>query len=415
MMWNPRGGGIPVYKEVAGLSAENKATLQFTNFDTLGTIDTLPFSPQKSGKRDLKFLSKKEIKDAWNNTLDTRVSTESADDGAGYMFKQPSYVDPYDVGEPKRDMLEVGVARTSLVRRLAGMNSVKLNEGFYKEAQAGAWLLARENAGSDHYITDKVDRSGMSKEFENLCRAGTERANLFARPGSQRVLDSFMGENGNPNLGHRFYVLSRITSEVGFGVAPRKAPNNKSHGSMRFNWVKQNNGIETLTDRGENWDLTAWPTPGYFPINTTWFDVNGGKFWHFAVNDQYQFVKGTIITVKQYNSESDAGSGTNPQYTWTGTVTDYTADTKTGVGSEYKITSTDNANFRIIDPRTCIFTLPQENGKHQYAADKVYTVEIKDILQRTKDEKGIYTNFTGSTTKKTFKYGVCFFDLDKVQ
>lgn len=396
------GGYYEVYNDVTGLSKDNKATLTFSDYSLKGTYDTLPFSPVKSGDNSLKFLSKKEIKDAMTETDWQRYKIDKPDIGAGYMFKQPTYFSPFNVGEPKLDVLNIGLERVNLIRRLAGLNKVVLDEGLYKQAQCGAWLMAREKK-QDHALINKVNTVFMPKEFKDLCASGTMYANIYYRPAPGRAVDTYMGENGNPNLGHRLYILSRIVTKIGLGVGVGN--NYSGFNSMRFNMAKQNDGVAILEDRGTNWDITAWPTPGYFPHNTTWFEVNGNRHWHFAMNDRYQFAKDTEIIITEHTGESGPA-----EKTWTRKVSNFVKDDK-GQGSKYQFAEySDKANIRIIDPRTCIFTLDTE-----YAPDKLYKVEIRDIQVRHTEDGELKDKFSDASQKKTLQYGVLFFDLNSVQ
>lgn len=391
MMWNPRGGGIN------------------NNSPYLNAKD-LEFVDVRSGQSDLPLMTKKEIKDEMAATEYTQDAAAEADQGDDYMKTLATYTQPYVVGELKDTVLQRGLNRVNLIRKLSGLNNVVLDSEFNKQAQHGAWLMTKENS-LDHYLTTngKADTSYMTPEFKELCRMGTELANIYRRPNPTRCVDSFMGENGVPSLGHRWNVIGRHITSVGFGAANapagEKGKRQFGFGSMRFNMAaKPVEGITLLENRGTNWEITTWPTPGYFPINTTWFDVNGGKFWHFALNDRYQMDEQTVIVISQHEAKDGPAIKT-----WTRGLAEVKRNNNGEVTARTVVEPVadpaEKANVRVTDPRTCIFTLGVN-----YAKNQIYKVEIRGVQVRNKDNK-----FDDTSERKHLRYTVEFFSLADVQ
>ncbi len=366
------------------------------------------YSEVRSGKSDLPYMTKKEIKDAMYNTDAARSAidnnnNETADNGNGYMQVLGQYTGQFSssiIGQPKQEVLDLGLARVNFIRQLAGLNNVVVDLDYQNVAQHGAWISAKENK-INHNI-GVYDTTGFSEDFKKLCSDGVGLSNLYLRPHPSRALDAYMGENGNPRLGHRFYVLSRLLTSIGFGVSN----GNEGFGAnaMRFNMGKKPvDGIVTLEDRGTDWEITAWPTPGYFPVKTTLFDVNGGSFFHFAINDRYQMEEQTVIVINQYENDTS----TTPIKTWKRVVTNVKKNNKGETTSASFIEPSgidDKASFTFIDARTCIFRLGISFEKNH-----VFKVEIRGI--KVRNSKDIF-DITSET--KHLRYSINFFDLNDV-
>lgn len=323
---------------------------------------------EKSGDTTWPLLSKAEIKRMMRETDHSNVPASNVDTGEDYMEQLPRFTSPYSAGKPKNAVLELAVARTNFVRRLAGLNEVVHNEDMSRVAQHGAWVSAKDNK-IDHNISAYTRPAGVSDEMWNLANDGVRLANLFRRPRAVQSVDVYMSDNGNPTLGHRFGVLSGIVSRVGFGVAS----SNTGFGatSMRYNFVKQKDGIVVNDDKPDNWDIVAWPTPGYFPVNTQLFDAYVDQArWSIRFNQ------------KKYKIESD----TRVAVTRTGSVTE-----------TWSFGAPNNADLRLIGGDTYIFY----KGGAKYADGDVFTVRINNIRD------------VQSNKKINLLYKVQFFDATK--
>lgn len=400
------GGGVTIYK---GLSDDNNKTIEFKDYTTERTYPTLSFTTVKSGSKDLPFLSKEAIKARFNDTKATRLESlaikgtlatlQNTNFGEQNLSKLPSYVQPYFVGEPKKDIMDLALARYNFIRRLAGLSEATYNEQFHIEAQHAAWLCAMYNkTDPSHSITAYQRPEGVTDEMWNLAATGLSQC-LYLRPHAANSVDIYMGDNGNATLGHRNNLLNLHTTQVGFGVASAnlvgKDKNdinviaaNSGATAFRFNWNKQ------PEYKDFDYDVVSWPPAGYFPAKTALFDSGVDKSrWSVYFNTtKYQLQtteadgkKTNVIVTKKVNGQV--------QRTWN--FADLTANNN-------------DARGKITYGNTTIFYLEyvDTDGKTKnetFEDGHVYTVKFENLKDTS----------TGNFTD--LEYSVEFFDMSTVQ
>lgn len=363
----------------------------------------------KTGNKDLPFLSKEEIKTQFNDTKATRLESlatkgtlatlQNTNFGEQNLSKLPSYVQPYFVGEPKKDIMDLALARYNFIRRLAGLSEATYNEQFHIEAQHAAWLCAMYNkTDRSHSITAYQRPEGVTDEMWSLAATGLSQC-LYLRPHAANSVDIYMGDNGNATLGHRNNLLNLHTTQVGFGVASANLVDkdkndinviaaNSGATAFRFNWNKQ------PEYKDFDYDVVSWPPAGYFPAKTALFDSGVDKSrWSVYFNTtKYQLQtteadgkKTNVIVTKKVNGQV--------QRTWN--FADLTANNN-------------DARGKITYGNTTIFYLEyvDTDGKTKnetFEDGHVYTVKFENLKDTS----------TGNFTD--LEYSVEFFDMSTVQ
>lgn len=363
----------------------------------------------KTGNKDLPFLSKEAIKARFNDTKATRLESlaikgtlatlQNTNFGEQNLSKLPSYVQPYFVGEPKKDIMDLALARYNFIRRLAGLSEATYNEQFHIEAQHAAWLCAMYNkTDRSHSITAYQRPEGVTDEMWKLAETGLSQC-LYLRPHAANSVDIYMGDNGNATLGHRNNLLNLHTTQVGFGVASANLvgkdkndinviATNSGATAFRFNWNKQ------PEYKDFDYDVVSWPPAGYFPAKTALFDSGVDKSrWSVYFNTtKYQLQtteadgkKTNVIVTKKVNGQV--------QRTWN--FADLTANNN-------------DARGKITYGNTTIFYLEyvDTDGKTKnetFEDGHVYTVKFENLKDTS----------TGNFTD--LEYSVEFFDMSTVQ
>lgn len=301
--------------------------------------------------------------------------------GEQHMFQLPSFEEPYFPGEPRKNILDLALARYNFVRRFAGLNGAEFNEKFHIEAQYAAWICAKEFR-TRHEISAYTKPDGISDEEWKLVETGLSQC-LNLRPQAANSVDVYMGDNGNGNLAHRKNLLNLYTTQVGFGVSSAnligKDKNNSANWrttsgatAFRFNWVKQPEYQDF------DYDLIAWPPAGYFPAKTALFDSGVDQArWSVSLNDA------------KYALQTKADAAGNK------TKVSVTIAKASG-GSE---TLDLDALKTISYGSPTIFYL---QGKTYEDGDK-YTVKFENLMDKVNNKL------------TTLEYTVEFFDMSKVQ
>lgn len=332
-------------------------------------------------------------------TKGTLATLQNTNFGEQNLSKLPSYVQPYFVGEPKKDIMDLALARYNFIRRLAGLSEATYNEQFHIEAQHAAWLCAMYNkTDRSHSITAYQRPEGVTDEMWKLAETGLSQC-LYLRPHAANSVDIYMGDNGNATLGHRNNLLNLHTTQVGFGVASANLvgknkndinviATNSGATAFRFNWNKQ------PEYKDFDYDVVSWPPAGYFPAKTALFDSGVDKSrWSVYFNTtKYQLQtteadgkKTNVIVTKKVNGQV--------QRTWN--FADLSANNN-------------DARGKITYGNTTIFYLEyvDTDGKTKnetFEDGHVYTVKFENLKDTS----------TGNFTD--LEYSVEFFDMSTVQ
>ena len=319
-----------------------------------GTVSQPTEEPEQtelrhSGSTTLEKLSKEEIVQLLNqasSTLPNPVLTE-----------EPSIHAPYATGAVDHQALEAAAQRLNVLRRLAGVPQVQLDDSLSENAQYGAVLLA--HLGSLNHTPAKP--ADMDNSFYQKAYEATSTSNIAAGMDLLESVDMFMQDSDARNVervGHRRWQLNPELGRVGFGYA-------QNPDSIYRDFVTEK--VTDTSGSGCDYDFIGWPASGNFPNYLDSFDANTA--WSVVLNpDDYQVPtqSGLVVTLVR---QSDGK-------TWT---------------LDGKASYTPAASGRYLNVETsgvgnCIIFRPDEVTKYE----GVYQVTIDGL----KDRSGKAVDFT---------------------
>ena len=250
-----------------------------------GTVSQPTEEPEQtelrhSGSTTLEKLSKEEIVQLLNqasSTLPNPVLTE-----------EPSIHAPYATGAVDHQALEAAAQRLNVLRRLAGVPQVQLDDSLSENAQYGAVLLA--HLGSLNHTPAKP--ADMDNSFYQKAYEATSTSNIAAGMDLLESVDMFMQDSDASNVervGHRRWQLNPELGRVGFGYA-------QNPDSIYRDFVTEK--VTDTSGSGCDYDFIGWPASGNFPNYLDSFDANTA--WSVVLNpDDYQVPtqSGLVVTL----------------------------------------------------------------------------------------------------------------------
>ena len=250
-----------------------------------GTVSQPTEEPEQtelrhSGSTTLEKLSKEEIVQLLNqasSTLPNPVLTE-----------EPSIHAPYATGAVDHQALEAAAQRLNVLRRLAGVPQVRLDDRLSENAQYGAVLLA--HLGSLNHTPAKP--ADMDNSFYQKAYEATSTSNIAAGMDLLESVDMFMQDSDARNVervGHRRWQLNPELGRVGFGYA-------QNPDSIYRDFVTEK--VTDTSGSGCDYDFIGWPASGNFPNYLDSFDANTA--WSVVLNpDDYQVPtqSGLVVTL----------------------------------------------------------------------------------------------------------------------
>ena len=250
-----------------------------------GTVSQPAEEPEQtelrhSGSTTLEKLSKEEIVQLLNqasSTLPDPVLTE-----------EPSIHAPYATGAVDHQALEAAAQRLNVLRRLAGVPQVQLDDSLSENAQYGAVLLA--HLGSLNHTPAKP--ADMDNSFYQKAYEATSTSNIAAGMDLLESVDMFMQDSDARNVervGHRRWQLNPELGRVGFGYA-------QNPDSIYRDFVTEK--VTDTSGSGCDYDFIGWPASGNFPNYLDSFDANTA--WSVVLNpDDYQVPtqSGLVVTL----------------------------------------------------------------------------------------------------------------------
>jgi uncharacterized protein YkwD len=280
------------------------------------------------------------------------------------FVEEPSVTAPYAAGIVSTPLLQRATDRLNVLREIAGLNPVELDEDLCESAQYGAVLLAASEFS--HYPAQPED---MGNDFYERGLAATSSSNIYAGLVLLRTPDGFMDDSDGGNvsrLGHRRWQLNPAMGKIGFGYATTNT------GYYRYTAEK----VFDSSGSSGDYDFIAWPASGHFPADTAAFDKDTA--WSVTLNPQkYQTPTLANLTVT-IRRESDG-------YQWILSGTDsYTA------ASSGRYLNVDTGGYGVSN---CVIFRP--DGITSY--EGCYTVSIDGL--RDKNGQAV-----------PFAYQVDFFD-----
>ena len=259
--------------------------------ETPATVLPIPADAQdQSGSKSLSKLSQTEmaalIKGAPNTLSEAPFQI------------QPSVTAPYAAGQVKNSALQTAAARLTMLRRLAGLPAVELDDTLNQQAQYGAVLLA-----ASEFSHTPAQPADMSNDFYQKGYASTSTSNIhYSGIGGSAIstgsyvlaksTDGFMDDSDGHNVdrvGHRRWQLNPTMKKVGFGLAVGKS------GS----WTNQYVAEQVMDTSGPavDYDFISWPASGNFPNDLSGFSKDTA--WSVTLNPKkYATPSAGAVSVK---------------------------------------------------------------------------------------------------------------------
>lgn len=306
---------------------------------------------RQSGSTSLPKLSKEEI---------IQLLYQSPVNLSGpVLVQEPSIRAPYQTGKVSQEALQAATDRLNLLRRLAGLPEVALDQALSENAQYGAVLMA----GLDTLNHSPAQPSDMDAGFYQQAYEAASTSNLSAGRNLLSVCDGLMNDSAANNVdtvGHRRWQLNPTLGKVGFGYAENPQ-------SIYRTFIAQK--VFDTSGSGCDYDFIGWPASGYFPGDTPSFD--GDSIWSITLNpERYQTPGRSDVTVT-VTRQSDGK-------TWT--LDDSEHYTPASSGRYF------NVNLEPYGVANCIIFRPE--GVETY--DGVYQVTIDGL----RDKSGAPVDFT---------------------
>ena len=341
----------------------------FTDEDFIyndGAAPQLSFTTNKSGDKELPFLSKDAIKERLAKTAPSLI-----DDNVSKLMVEPvSYTAPYSIGKADPNALRLALERANVFRRIAGLHPVTLDENLTTAAQKGAALMAITGV-SGHGTQPRPE--GMDNDLYSAGKAATEKCNLATNGKLVDTIGTFIDDHGgtsnihaNAKVGHRMKFLDHRLTSLGFGIAPANPT-----GGINATLANYNNLPNAKHPDMGSWDFVAWPAPGYFPLKAGVFDRYPSLLprWSVTLNrETYPFIISNPNPAKVVITHVNAPGG---KKTWTYN----TSEPNMYIGSS-EIGFSDSINYGLqkIPYMSYVFFINDRN--HRYNDGDIYKIEL---------------------------------------
>ena len=269
----------------------------------------------------------------------------------------PGLSAPYSAGSLRQDVIQAGLDRLNVLRRIAGLPAVSLDTSYNELAQAASLVNAVNNDVVPSHTLARP--SGMGDALYQQGCAGAGSGNLANYFGYQPVdgpialsVDWWMDDSDAYNvvdLGHRRWQLNPAMGKTGFGAV---------YAADTDNTLYSAGYAHDFSGSGTDYTFIAWPASGNFPAVDRLFHADTA--WSVTLNPgEYRTPSKSDLTVT-LTRESDG-------YSWTFRGSEsYTA---AGSGKYFNL---DTSYYGV---NNCIIFRP--DGVEQY--DGVYTVTITGL------------------------------------
>ena len=254
-------------------------------------------------------LVAKMSKNAISNNLNTIYSAKF-----NAMNINPSLSSPYSPGTPSDEHMKYALASVNLMRQIAGLPGVTLNNTYSSYAQHGSVLMAV--TGKFQHNFDSGDRpADMDTAFFETGRTGTGSSNISMGTAPYYTMPKFttgyMQDNSGSNvlsLGHRRWILNPKMGQTGFGYVV--SPGNTAYSAM---YAFDKNAADV------DYDFIAWPSSGNFP-NTL---MSAADPWSITLNPDKFKATSLYLDVTKISVTVTAPNGTVKTFTAADNARDY--------------------------------------------------------------------------------------------
>lgn len=179
----------------------------------------------------------------------------------GAAMAQPASVTaPYATGQVSDTAVATALGRFNVLRRLAGLGEVTLDNDLAQRAQYGAVLLAATGELTHH----PVQPADMDNDFYQRGHNAASSSNIYMGTNATlpQAVEAFFNDSdaGNlPMVGHRRWMLNPEMGKTGLGFSPSE----KALGELTYNFATLW-AFDRSAQAGD-YDFISWPASGYFP------------------------------------------------------------------------------------------------------------------------------------------------------
>ena len=281
---------------------ENEETV---SSDDLGETVFEEATYTTSGSASIAKMSKNAIAKSLNTIYTANFSS---------MNINPSLSAPYSPGTPSDEHMKYALASVNLMRQMAGLPGVTLNNTYSSYAQHGSVLMAV--TGKFQHNFDSSDRpADMDAAFFEKGNTGTSSSNISMGTAPYYTMPKFttgyMQDNSGSNVlsvGHRRWILNPKMGQTGFGYAV--SPGNTAYSAM-YAFDKSAADVD--------YDFIAWPSSGNFP-NTL---MSAGDPWSITLNTDKFKASSLYLDVSKITVTVTAPDGTAKTFTAADNARDY--------------------------------------------------------------------------------------------
>ena len=288
-------------------------------------------------------LTRSELRSAW------QAISNAQSDVSPYLI-QPD-VSAFSQGDLTPEARENALSVLNLLREIAGLNPVELNDLYNLRAQNGALLLA----ANDFLEHDSPQPRGMDDAQYESAHMGTSLGSIarfhWMRP--EILIDGvtyFARDDGSENLavlGHRRWMLNPEMAFTGFGLA-----NSETGMSYVTMYAVDDSGA------GAQWDYVAWPAGGCFPVEL----MRRELAWSVSLNEEKYDLSASNIEV--YIKEVTSGA-------------EFCLHPDSSMRDGFCTLSTDKAGSG-----PCLIFRPEiaDQGLSEYLQNQIWQVEIRGLV-----------------------------------
>ena len=304
-------------------------------------------------------------------TVGEIVELLSSDVSGELMKAKPGFSSPWSAGTVRDEHLEGALQRLNAVRRIAGLPSVKLDEGYTELAQAAAYLNALKGSlGQTSEMPEGMPEDLYKKGVEGTSKSiALSSASQSSSPLSFSV-DMWIDDSGSSSvdrLGNRRWLLNPTMDKTGFGAVSAKT--GSGYYCAQY--------IYGMDGKALDYDMISWPASGNFPSSGIFA---ADEAWSVTLNPEKYAVPSRSDVTVTLTRRSDGRL-------WTFKGTGYTPSNS---GEYFNV---DTTSYGV---NNCIIFRPA--GIDVYEGE--YTVAVS----------GVKFLAGGSAD---FKYTVSFFDPEK--
>jgi hypothetical protein len=277
-------------------------------------------------------------------TIKSMYSSIQTSFSGGYFITVPT-INPYAIGEVKKEVLQAGVDAINVVRYIAGIPyDVELDAEYTTLNQHGAVLLTAVDELT-HYPTKPAN---MDQAFFDKGYKATSSSNISTVNDPFTTVFRYMDDSAPTNVdrvGHRRWIVYPPMKKTGFGV-----------GASRYGLMYAFDKTRGAVD----FDYIAWPSPGVFPLKL----INNNLAWSISVN------------VQKYGSPDISKIEVTLKHLNSATVWTFSNSTSISTANQSTYFNVDKGGYGVSN---CIIFRPALDNSFKYEEGDVFQVTISGL------------------------------------